>query len=111
MPRTFRGIRDHLEKTARMTFEEMAEYWDEAFREQRELAYDYLERHNSALPTQACPGCKKLRHLPGLACPRCGYCHPISVARVRDTEWGYQVVSIGVLNVVFAEFRVEESDE
>ena len=87
------------------------DYWDALFSEQRELAYDYMRRHNAELPTAECPACGKLRHCPGLSCPRCGYCHIVPLSRVRDTEWGYEVIGIGVFDVpIFAKFVVQDDE-
>jgi len=91
--------------------EDEFDYWDALFSEQRDLAYDYMRRHNAELPTAECPACGKLRHCPGLSCPRCGYCHIVPLSRVRDTEWGYEVIGIGVFAVpIFAKFVVQDDE-
>lgn len=90
-----------------MDYDDEHDYWDAAFAELRAQAYEYMKEHNSELPTKKCPACAKLRHCPGFPCPRCGYRHLIPLARVRDTEYGYQVVGVGGFGApIFAEFRI-----
>lgn len=68
-------------------------------------AREFAETHNSSLP-RWCPACGDEGHIPGLLCPGCGYRHRIAWAIVRDTEWGYDVVSIADRRQVLAKFSV-----
>ena len=86
------------------------DYWDALFSEQRDLAFEYLRKHNAELPTDACPMCGKLRHVPGFPCPKCGYRHLVALGRVRDTEHGYEVIGVGAGTAIFARFIVVEEE-
>lgn len=80
---------------------------EQAFAEAKARALDYIGAYNAKLPSKRCPNCGDEGHVPGLRCPCCGYRHPVAWAILRDSEWGYEVVTLTNRRKVLAEFRVE----
>lgn len=78
------------------------------FAEAKVRALDYTRAYNAKLPSKKCPECGDKGHVPGLRCPACGYRHPRAWAILRDTEFGYDVVSLTNRRQVFASFRVAD---
>lgn len=90
-----------------MNLDDYLEDLELAFRRERERANEFCARHNAGLPSGACPQCGEPRHLPGIACSRCRYRHPVPWAIIRDTEHGYDVVNLTNSRKVLASFTVE----
>lgn len=84
---------------------ESLEYLEGAFAVARSQALVFIEEHNAALP-DICPKCDDSGHVAGLRCPACGYRHRISWAIIRDTEWGYEAVSLTNRRKVLAVFNL-----
>jgi hypothetical protein len=71
-------------------------------------AEEFATQWNAVLPVQHCPNCGATDHCPGLACPDCSYVHPISWSILRDTEFGYEVVSLNNRRNRIAVFQVKQ---
>lgn len=85
------------------------EQLERAFAQQREAATDFCREFNASLPSRACPKCGEAGHCPGVPCFQCGYTHSVSWAILRDTEHGYDVVSLTDRRNVLASFTVPEN--
>lgn len=81
---------------------------EKAFRVEKANAEAYAAGHNAKLPRERCPSCQLDQHMPGLACPKCRYRHPVAWAVVRSTEHGYVVISLTPPKRIYATFVIEE---
>ena len=79
---------------------------EDNFRCARHRALEFIKAHNDKLPTE-CPQCREESHISGLRCPACGYRHAVAWAILRDTEWGYEVVSLNNRTAVLKTFDIE----
>lgn len=80
---------------------------DAAFKQARTNAVLFIEAYNARLPSRACPSCDDEGHLPGLRCPACGYKHSSTWLILRDTEWGYEAVTLTNRKFIVASFPLE----
>jgi len=83
---------------------------DAAILEQKKQALRFIEHYNEQLPTDHCPVCLCSGHVPGLPCPECSHVHPVSWVILRDSEYGYEVVSLASREVIMA-FSIEDGVE
>jgi len=90
-----------------MNFENQFNHIQSAFMTQKIKAEAFIERYNSALPTERCPGCDTADHCPGLPCPDCNYVYQTSWSILKDTEWGYDVVALNDRKRILVRFNVE----
>jgi hypothetical protein len=89
-----------------MDHDQIAHKLSLAFGAQKAKALRFIEKHNSCLPADLCPHCNEPPHVPGLRCPNCGYIHATSWIILRDTEWGYEAISLRDRHHVVAKFNV-----
>lgn len=85
-------------------------YLELEFAEAKKKALSFIEKYNDKLPTEHCPSCNSVGHVPGLACPDpiCAYVHPVSWVLLVDTEFGYDVISLNDRKHKVATFNVDE---
>ena len=86
---------------------DLSDQLEDAFRKAKSEAVEFLEKYNTALPTERCPQCNEKDHCPGLACPECGYIHSTSWAILVDDEWGYRAAALNNRKQVLATFPVD----
>lgn len=82
---------------------------DRAFKEARKNAVLFIESYNARLPSKACPSCRDAGHLPGIRCPACGYLHGSAWLILRDTEWGYEAITLTNRRGLVAYFPIKGS--
>lgn len=89
-----------------MDLDDECDQLEAAFDRARHQALDFIKDHNAMLPTE-CPRCREESHIPGLRCANCGYRHETAWAILRDTEYGYEVVSLTDRQCILSAFPVD----